>query len=102
MTEEKIKTDLIQQLKKNGLSASFYQSLVDDYISMWRIKNKLLEDIEKRGVSIPWSNGPKQGGFKKNDSLTELNRINGSMLKILSDLGLRGANVEPEKEKPKL
>lgn len=102
MTEEKIKNDLILQLEKNGLNASFYHSLVDDYMSMWRIKNELIADIEERGVMVDWHNGPNQHGVRKNDSLTELNRISASMLKILSDLGLRGANIEPEKPEAKL
>lgn len=102
MTEEQVKQGILSELEKKGLRASQYLSLVDDYMAMWRIKNDLIADIEERGVSIEWQNGPNQRGYRKNDSLPELNRVSASMLKILSDLGLRGADFEPIQEKPTL
>ena len=64
-----IKKDLIDQLERNGVLGNHYLDLIDDYMSLWDIKNKLIKDIESRGVSIEWSNGGGQGGFKKNDSI---------------------------------
>ena len=57
-------------------------------MEMWNIKNNLIADIKERGVAIEWSNG-KQYGMKKNDSISELNKTNAQMLKILSELGLK-------------
>lgn len=91
---EAIKNDLLIQLKNKNATQKFYISLVDDYMSLWDIKNRLIEDIQKRGVSIPWSNGEKQSGYKKNDSIAELNKTNAQMLKILGELGLRGADIK--------
>ena len=48
-----------------------------------------------------WNNGGGQTGVKKNDCVPEVNRISASMLKILSELGLRGSSikeVEPDAE----
>ena len=97
MTQESdIKKDLVNQLEKNGVHGSHYLDLVDDYISLWAIKNKLIEDIKERGVSVPYQNGPNQGGCKKNDSIPELNKTNGQMLKMLAELGLRAYKIKPE------
>ena len=90
-----IKKDLVDQLERNGVLGKHYFDLIDDYMCLWDIKNKLIKDIRVRGVSIEWSNGGGQGGFKKNESVSELNKTNAQMLKLLNDLGLKAARAEP-------
>ena len=87
--KNEIKKDLLAQLERNGITGKHYLDLVDDYIALWEIKNMLIADIKKRGVSIYWCNGGGQEGYKKNDSIAELNKTNAQMLKILSELGLK-------------
>ena len=89
-----IKESLIKQLKEKGTEANHYLDLIDDYMSMWDIKKKLIKDIEKRGVSIKYQNGPNQWGYKKNDSIAELIKTNGQMLKILNELDLKVSEIE--------
>ena len=89
-----IKKDLLDQLERNGAFGKQYTDLVDDYMALWDIKNKLIKDIQKRGVTVEWSNGPSQSGYKKNESIGELNKTNAQMLRILSDLGLKATKVE--------
>lgn len=101
--EQIIKKDLIEQLKERGLeSKSHYVSLVDDYCRLWRVKNMLFDDIKKRGVNVEYNNGGGQKGFKRNDSVSEITRVNGQMLKILSELGLRGADILAKEEEVEL
>nr|WP_050608237.1 P27 family phage terminase small subunit [Clostridium niameyense] len=83
-----IKRDLLKQLESNGTYGKHYEDLISDYMSLWNIKNRLIEDIKERGVSVEWNNG-KQHGRKKNDSISELNKTNAQMLKILNELGLK-------------
>ena len=83
-----IKEDLLKQLETNGTYGKHYVDLIDDYMALWDIKNRLIEDIKIRGVSVAWNNG-KQEGMKKNDSISELNKTNAQMLKLLSELGLK-------------
>lgn len=85
---DEIKEDLLNQLKENGTEGKQYTDLVEDYMSFWDIKNRLILDINTRGVSIKWKNG-KQTGIRKNDSIQELNKTSAQMLKILSELGLK-------------
>ena len=93
MTQESdIKKDLVNQLEKNGVHGNHYLDMVNDYMSLWDIKNQLIEDIRERGVSVMYQNGASQSGFKKNDSIPELNKTNGQMLKILNELGLRATS----------
>lgn len=94
----KIKNDLLEQLKTRSMTQSYYISLIDDYLALWDVKNELIEDIKKRGVSIIYNNGGGQKGRKKNDSVAELNKTNMQMLKLLSELGLRGADYKTPEE----
>lgn len=68
--------------------------LINDYMAMWKIKNLLIKDIKDRGVTTQYKNGENQYGYKKNDSIPELNKTNAQMLKILNELGLRATDVE--------
>ena len=89
-----IKQDLIDQLDRNGVYGSHYLDLIDDYMALWTIKNKLIADIRKRGVTVEYQNGANQWGHKRNDSVPELNRVSAQMLKILSELGLKATAFE--------
>lgn len=89
----KIRQDLINQLERKGVYGAQYIDLVDDYISLWEIKNSLLADIEERGVVVEWQNGP-QRGLKKNESIGELKKVNDAMLKILKALELQPSSQE--------
>ena len=98
-TRTGVKKDLLDQLERNGVYGKHYLNLIDDYISLWEIKEKLIKDIKKRGVSIKWETYSKDGyllqsGYKKNDSIAELNKTNAQMLKILSELGLKAEKQE--------
>lgn len=94
MTRSEIKKDLIDQLERKGVYGRHYLDLINDYMALWDIKNELIKDIKERGVSIKWQNGPEQWGYKKNDSIAELNKTNAQMLKILSELGLKAEPLE--------
>lgn len=103
ITEKILRDDLINQLRERGLEQkSHYISLIDDYCRLWDVKNLLFDDVKKRGVNVEYNNGGGQKGYKKNDSLSELTKVNGQMLKILSELGLRGADVVAKEEEVEL
>jgi len=89
-----IKKDLLKQLNDNGVRGNHYVDLIEDYMSLWDIKNQLIDNIKEKGVSIRYQNGENQYGFKKNDSISELNRTNRQMLTILNDLGLKAADIK--------
>ena len=93
---EQIQTDLLDQLERNGTFGEFYVDLVNDYMAMWDVKNKLIADIEEKGVSVRYQNGENQWGYKKNDSVGELQRTNNQMLRILDHLGLKPSKYDTD------
>ena len=84
-----IKTDLLDQLDRNGNMASYHTDLVNDYMDLWVTKCLLRDDIQKRGVMIKYNNGGNQVGTRKNDSVEQIIKVNTQMLKILADLGIK-------------
>lgn len=97
-----IKKDLIQQLEDKEIDNEYYKDLVDDYIKLYRMKNKLAADIEERGVSVRWQNSETSFGYKKNDSIPEFVRVTSQMIKILKDLGLQPSEHEEEPDVPEV
>lgn len=78
-----IRLSLREQLQDKNVTGEHFYDLVEDYMSLWDIKNSLIADIKLRGVNVEYNNGGGQQGYKRNDSLGELNKINASMVKIL-------------------
>lgn len=95
---EKIKENLISQLKKRGANEEVYLDLIEDYLALWKIKNQLIEDINLRGVQVKTFNSNGQEVYKKNDSIVELPKYNTQMLKLLNDLGLSALDFDSEDE----
>ena len=93
-TMEQMRSSLIEKLTEKSMDTPYYLGLVDDYCELYEILRGLAADIKERGVSILWQNGKDQYGYKKNDSCGEYRSTNNQMLKILSELGLRGADIK--------
>lgn len=89
----KIEKDLLEQLGEENYN-SHYRELIKDYLFMWDTVQELKLDIKERGVSIFWQNGETQYGYKKNDSVNEMTKVNNQMLKILNDLGIKPSKAE--------
>ena len=58
------------------------------------IKCMLIDDIDERGVVCKYQNGKDQWGFKKNDSIAELNKTNLTMTKLLLQLGIKAKIID--------
>lgn len=86
---EDIKKDLLAQLKENETNGMFYTDMIEDYMDMWLAKNLLINDIKTRGVTVRYNNGGGQSGYKKNESVEQLLKVNTQMLKILESIGIK-------------
>ena len=84
-----LRKSLLDQLEENGNMKDFFIDLVNDYMSLWVIKNQLNDDIETRGVVTEYKNGANQYGTKRNDSIADLLKVNSQMLKILQQLEIK-------------
>lgn len=81
-----IRNNLIEQLERAGNDTEYYIDLVGDYMGMWVTKQLLVEDIKERGVRVSYDNGGGQKGYKKNESVEQMLKVNSQMLKILTEL----------------
>lgn len=86
---EEIRSDLLKQMKMNQTTAKYYLDLIEDYMDLWLTKNLLLTDIKSRGVSVRYNNGGGQSGYKKNDSVEQVLKVNTQMLRILDSIGIK-------------
>ena len=90
----KVYLDLKEQLIKNGNYSPYTEDLLQQYMTFTDIEEELNKNIAIRGVSVYWNNGGGQEGWKKNDSLTELNRVNLQKIKLLGYLGIKAPKPE--------
>ena len=91
MAEKKadILESLKEQLRKKQADISVFNDLLDDYMTLYDVKNKLKTDIKKRGVTFEaMSASGKAKIIKQNQSVKDLVAINKQMLMILDKLGL--------------
>lgn len=89
LSARKIKDDLLDQLERSGTVGKYYLDLINDYMNLWKTKTLLQEDIDCRGVSVEYNNGGGQQGFKKNDSVDQMIKVNQQMIKILDYLDIK-------------
>lgn len=90
-----IKQDLIDQLERQGIYGQHYLDLINDYMELYDIKNKLIKDGKKNPYT-EWRNSETSYGRKKNDSIDQAVKVNQQMLKILSFLNIKPSTHEEE------
>ena len=95
---KELKKSLLDQLEDNGNSTKYFIDLVELYMSLWVVCQKLIADIDTRGVQVMYQNGKDQWGYKKNDSVNELSKTNAQMLKILVQLGIKATAKDTSTE----
>lgn len=81
-----IKNSLLETLEKSNNNTPYFVNLVEDYMSLYETKELAKAEIEKKGVMIKYQNGKNQSGYKKNDMIEVILKINAQMIKILDKL----------------
>lgn len=89
VTQKQVRESLLEQLRLQNKTSEFYGDLVNDYVKYWSLKNKLITDINKKGLRYKTINGNGIEVEKPNESVTNLPKITTAMLKILNDLNLK-------------
>lgn len=90
---QRIEESLLEQLQTKGADIEHFIDLVRDYMSLWDVKNDLLQDIKKRGVMYKDFSSVGVEMMKNNPSVRELVGINRQMLAILKDLEINTKTV---------
>ena len=88
-----VKENLVEQLEYRGADTPAFLDLVEDYMALWLTKEMLRIDIENTGIRVAYDNGGGQRGYKDNPSIERQIKVNGQMLKLLSELGITTNNV---------
>lgn len=85
---EILRQDLLDQLERNGAVGSYYEDMVEDWITYWKAKDELSQDIKTRGSKIEKYDSRGQKQIVNNESIDIMIKMNTQMQKILEFLKL--------------
>lgn len=85
---KEIKNSLLETLEKTNNKTPYFVNLVEDYMSFFETKEQAKAEIEDKGVMVEYQNGKNQNGYKKNDMIEVILKVNAQMIKILDKLGI--------------
>ncbi len=88
LTRTEVRESLLAGLRARGAECDHDADLVNDYMSLWDAKKKLVTDIRKRGVNYEDVSSVGVPMRKANPSVKELVMVNRQMLSIRRELGL--------------
>ena len=88
-SEEKIKKSLLEQLKSQNKWTDYCIDLVETYMFHWKLKQKLVKDIEANGLRVTVVSGNGFESEKPNTSITDLQKETTIMLQILDKMDLK-------------
>lgn len=77
-----------KQLAAKGADFDMFNDQINDYMTMWDLKEKLKDDIEEHGLRMKYLTA--NGGYaeKDNPSVKQLPLINKQMLMLLKQLDI--------------
>lgn len=86
---KKIRSDLINQLKKTGADTAVFVNLVDVYMGYYITVTLCDREIERHGILVPYNNGGNQSGVTDNPACDKKVKASTQMLKILQSLNIK-------------
>ena len=93
---KQIREDLKNQLIEQNKFGKHFESLVEDYINLEKLKRKIQKDIDDNGIRIIVMTGNGFKSEKPNESVQNILKVNGQQLKILQDLELKAPSQTPK------
>jgi len=97
-TEEKVRKSLIDQLEAQNKVTDYCVDMVDTYMMHWRLKERLNQDIEDKGIRITVGTGNGHDKTIANPSVTDLQRETSIMLAILDKLDIKTPVISGSKD----
>lgn len=88
-----IEEDLRDQLERLSKFGKFYDDLVNDYLYLIELREKLKKDIKDKGVRYEFVNGNGKTQEKPNESVSNLIKVEQLLLKIINDLEINQARI---------
>lgn len=77
-----------QVLERGGVLDKATEDMIGTYADLWDIKEDLAEDIKERGTKISVVSSKGVESIKTNESVQDLNKLAGQMLKIRAQMHL--------------
>lgn len=95
---KRVKRSLEKQLEAKGADIDMFNDQINDYMTMWDLKEKLKDDIEENGLRMKYLTA--NGGYaeKDNPSVKQLPLINKQMLMLLKQLDISTDKVVKDGE----
>lgn len=93
---KQIREDLKNQLMEQNKFGKHFESLVEDYINLEKLKRTIQKDINDNGIRITVMTGNGFKSEKPNESVQNILKVNGQQLKILQDLDLKAPSQTPK------
>lgn len=93
MKRTDIEKSLKKQLDDKGATVNHFTDLINDYLSIWDVKNALVDDIKTRGVTFTDVSSTGIPMMKNNPSVKELVMVNKQMMSILKELGISTTDI---------
>jgi len=87
--KEAIKEDLRKQLMSQGKFGKHFDDMIEDYLYLVELKEKLKDDINNNGIRYKSTGGNGFTTYKPNESCERILKTNAEMLKILQELDLK-------------
>ncbi len=89
-----LKKSMLAILENRGMTDKVYTDKVDEYLKHWDLYQKLVEDIEERGIIVEGgSRGPAE-----NRSVALSVQVSRQMLAIFTALGFKDADFVSEED----
>lgn len=95
---KRIRKSLKEQLNSQNKTGAHYDDLLDHYIELIKLKYLLEEDIKVRGLRHEVISGNGFTSEKANESITNLVKVSGNIMKLLSELGIKDTISKGEKD----
>ena len=93
---EDIREDLKAQLLNQNKFGKQFEDMIEDYLFLLKLKEELKYDIKENGIRYSSMTGNGYMVEKPNESVQNILKVNGQMLKILQDLELKAPDEEGE------
>lgn len=87
--EKELKKTMLENLEARGLVERIYTDKVEEYIDLWRRRQELKRDIEKRGVTVY---DEKRDIMTENRSVSLEVQVSRQMLAIYAALGFKASS----------
>ncbi len=86
--KNRVKKSLIEQLKAKGADIDIFIDQVNDYMSMWDLKESLKDDIAENGLRMEYKTANGGKAEKDNPSVKQLPAVNKQMLMLLKQMDI--------------